>query len=483
MRPTELRRRVRSIAGAGLLAGLAGCAAFTRPDGDGGWSTARRESELATAAARAQVALEPEPAVTPAPSGPLTLAEALVLAARGNRPIAVAGLRTDSAAYGVQDARGRLLPNVTGNGRYTWNTDPQSNSFTIPGTGLRNSITIRESEYGTVNGTATVPIDLWGELRHTLAAAQAGYRGERARAWATTLEQHLAVVRAYFGLLRSEQLRRVTDQSILFRRQQLANAQARTDAGRLTRNELLVVQVALESAEQERQQRDLAVDRARWTLNDTVGLPIDAPTVLADVASRPDLPTTDAALRTAYGANPALIALIEERQRLDETATALVRGRLPKLQGGGTVDWTSSDALEPQRMGGAFVGFTWDLGLDGRREAQIGQARLALDQNRLQLEQELRGIEGSVRATQRAVTERLNAATTAAAAVAQAEENVRIRQQQFDAGRATSEDVLDAEALLAGQRATLATARYDAHVHRAELQQLMGLPFDDVVPR
>ena len=43
-------------------------------------------------------------------------------------------------------------------------------------------------------------------------------------------------------------------------------------------------------------------------------------------------------------------------------------------------------------------------------------------------------------------------------------------------GRATSEDVLAAQALLERQRATLATALYQAHTRRAELQQLMGLP-------
>jgi outer membrane protein TolC len=52
---------------------------------------------------------------------------------------------------------------------------------------------------------------------------------------------------------------------------------------------------------------------------------------------------------------------------------------------------------------------------------------------------------------------------------------VRIRQQQFDAGRASSEDVLDAQALLSAQRATRTTALYQAHVRLAELRSLMGL--------
>ena len=48
-------------------------------------------------------------------------------------------------------------------------------------------------------------------------------------------------------------------------------------------------------------------------------------------------------------------------------------------------------------------------------------------------------------------------------------------------GRATSEDVLDAQALLEQQRATLATALYQAHTRRAELQQLMGRPLAELV--
>jgi len=83
-----------------------------------------------------------------------------------------------------------------------------------------------------------------------------------------------------------------------------------------------------------------------------------------------------------------------------------------------------------------------------------------------------------VRGTHEAAAERLAALAAAEAGVGQAEENLRIRQQQFEVGRATSEDVLDAEALLAAQRATLASALYQAQTRRAELQRLMGRPLD-----
>jgi outer membrane protein len=471
------------LVAAGLwLAGCGPVATLTRPEGDGGWSVERRHDELSGLAARAGVALEPAPsaAVPAPPSAPLTLHDALALAATGNRAIEAGTQQVAEARQRVWNARGRLLPATVGTGRYTRYTDPLTNTVDLapgilaPGVATP-TVVVREEEAGALNATTTVPLDLSGELWSALRAAQAGYRGERARLWATTLAQQLAVVQAYFGLLEAKRLAVVNEQTIAVDRAQLDNAQARFDAGRLTKNELLVVQVALRNAEQARIRRRLAIDRARWALNDAIGLPVDAPTEVADVTAPPDLPPVDEALRAAFASNPSLAGLVEEQQRLEATARSLVRSRLPRLAGGGAVDYSSQTIIAPQTVGSGFVGFTWDLGTDTRREADIAAARIAAERNRTLIEAELRSLEAAVRETQRRVEERLAALGTAQLAVERAEENLRIRRQQFDAGRATSEDVLDAERLLAGERAGFASALYDAHVRYAELRSLMGL--------
>jgi outer membrane protein TolC len=129
-------------------------------------------------------------------------------------------------------------------------------------------------------------------------------------------------------------------------------------------------------------------------------------------------------------------------------------------------------------VGSGFVGFTLDLGTDLRREADIAAARAAAEQNRIALEREMRSLEAAVRFTKQAIDERLAAYSAARTAVEQAEENLRIRERQFDAGRATSDDVLTAVSILARERATAATALYQAHTRAAQLRQLMGLPLD-----
>ena len=195
---------------------------------------------------------------------------------------------------------------------------------------------------------------------------------------------------------------------------------------------------------------------------------------------RPDVPAAAAALQLAYQHNPVLSGLLEEQQQLEENVHALESSRLPRFYAGGAIDYSTSDLLLPQRIESGFTGFAWDFGTDTRREAQIAEARIAADKNRVEIEQQMREIEAAVRSAQSAAEERLSALVAAEAAVGQAEENLRIRQQQFDSGRAQSDDVLIAEALLAQQRAILATALYQAHTRRAELQQLIGLSLDDI---
>ncbi len=470
-----------------LAAQLSACAALTRPEGNGGWSPARRREELARAAEERPAASGGAATVAPAPGEPWDLRAALAHAEQHNRRLAEAEQDLAIAGAHVADARGRLLPSTVGSGRYTWYTDAQRTSVELPPNLLPAGTTppvveVRDREAGVLNGTLTLPLDLSGEIRHALLAAQAGFRGEAARVWATRLEQDTQVVRAYCTRLEAERLREVTLQTLALYGQQLSNAEERFRNGRLTKNQLLVVQVARRNAEQLLQREDLAIARARWAFNQVVGLAIDAPSTVRDLSIRPEVPDAAAAWERARAHNPMLVSLLEEQQRLEASATALERSRFPRFSAGGAIDYTSSDILQPQDIGSGFVGFTWDLGTDTRREAQIRAARLAAEQNRIRLDRQMREIEAALRTAQRAAEERLTALDTAQVAVGQAEENLRIRQQQFDAGRATSEDVLDAEALLTRERATVATALYQAHARRAELQQLMGEPLDALLP-
>jgi outer membrane protein TolC len=94
-------------------------------------------------------------------------------------------------------------------------------------------------------------------------------------------------VRAYFDRLAAVRLREVTEQTIALYEKQFADADERFRAGRVTKNEVLEVQVVLRNATQRRQREDLAVDRARWAFNRAIGVDVDAPTEVVDLRPQP----------------------------------------------------------------------------------------------------------------------------------------------------------------------------------------------------
>jgi outer membrane protein TolC len=469
-----------------LAAGLVGCTAARnvwRPEGDGGWSAAKRRVAVSALAPLAGV-VDPLAAPTPA-AGPTVynLAAALAEARGGTRPLQAEALRVGIARRRALEARGRLLPTTTAGARYTWYCDVRTTHVDLPPGVLPPGtqpfdVVLSDSNAGTVNAQILMPLDITGELRQLLAAAQAGYRGAAAQRWAVELEQNLAVTRAYYDRLSAERLREVTDETIALYRRQLADAQARFNAGQVTKNEVLEVDVVLRNAEQRRMREDVGVERARWAFNEAIGVEVDAPTEVADVQARPDLPSIDDALHEAQQHNPILTQLFERQRQLDAEVSALERSRFPRFEAGGAMDYSTSSLFQPNQIGSGFVGMRWDLGTDTQREERIAAAKLAVDENTVQLESQLRALEQALRATLRTAEERLAALDTATAAIGQAEENLRIRQQLFSVGRAQSKDVLDAQRLLAEQRAVLATALYDAQTRRAEIQQLTGEPFE-----
>jgi len=464
---------------------LALSCSMLKPAGNGGWTEARRSEELAKAramsaspaagggAATATTGADPDSA----PSARiLDLGVALDLASRHNRNIAASAAAVDAAAGNVAVARSALLPTNSIRGNYNWYSDQQTNAVDIVlPDGSTPVITIRERDFFNVSAAVRLAIDLSGELRHGLGAAQAAYRAETARAWATRLDEERAVAAAYFGLLEAERLREVGLQTVALHERQFTDASSSFEQGRLTRNGVLVVEVAVSDARQAVRRLDNAVAASRRELNAVTGLDIDADTGARDVARRPDLPSVEDAMAALPRHNPLVTAMLEEVQAADERLTAARRSRLPRFGASAGYDATTANVQNPNNYASVGVGVEFDLG-SFRREGEITSLEAATRRSRLLLDRTMRELESMVRNCHDRLQERLTAIDSAVAAVGQAEENLRIRRLQFDEGRATSEDLLDAAQLLTRQRAQQAAAVYQAHARRAELQQLMGEP-------
>ena len=259
-----------------------GCATAWRPEGDGGWSPARRSRGAGSCSRDARASIS-----TGARSScrrlraRSTSPRRLAMAADGNRRVAISRRELAAAAEEVSGVRGQLLPSTIGTGRYTWYTDALRNRVPLPtgvGAGPNSAIVIRDKDFGTVNGTIALPIDLSGELRHALGAAQAGYRGERARAVG---DHARSAARRRPRLFRSARGRTAARSDRAERRARTASSsptpRAATRTAGSPRTSCWSCRWRLQSGEEELEQRALAIARARYALNDAIGIEVERP--------------------------------------------------------------------------------------------------------------------------------------------------------------------------------------------------------------
>ena len=418
-------------------AGRRGCSRDPRATAAGARSGAATSCRRARPPPR--VALDPE-APPPEPenvTSPLSLTDALALATSGNRRIAEAD-RERRCRCGARARHAR--PAAPGHHRlgavHVVHRSALRNAVALPAglvPGATNpSFVIREQQSGRLNGATVVPLDVTGELWKTLTAAQAGYRGERARVWATTLD---AAGRRHPRLLRPARgasgCARSSSRTIALDREQLANAEQRYDAGRLTKNELLVVQVALQDA-----RAGAAAARPRDRSGALRAERGDRPPGRRADRGRRRAPSVPIAARrsttrcaTPIANNPvaaragrgAATARRRPRPRSRAAACRASRAAAPSTD-------SSERSSQPQRIG---VGLRrLHVGPRHRRPAR-GAARRGAHRGRAQSPRASSASCASSRAPcaprSDAAAERLAALDTARAAVGQAEENLRIR--------------------------------------------------------
>ena len=395
-------------------------------------ATARRERELGRRAAAAEVALagrvrdgSRDSAIRRRAARPRR-ARSRLAAARNRRIAEARAAARRGARARLRGARPPAARPPPASGRYTWYTDAQTTDVELPpGTlpaGAARSWPCGSRSSATLNGTVTLPIDSDRRARATRSlAAQAGYRGEAARAWATHAR---AAGRASIArLLRPARGRAPA-------RGHGADARPRSARSSPTRRSASTTggspRTSCSSCRSRVQQRRAGAAPARprdraGALGAQPGDRASRSTRrprLVDVTEPPVRAVArGGAARRASRATRCSLALVEEQQRLEATATALERGRLPRFEVRRRCRlhelaiWSSRRTSAP-----GFVGFT--LGPRHRHAARGAHRRGAP-----------RGASGTgsrssascassrqaVRATQRGAEERLAALATARA--------------------------------------------------------------------
>lgn len=250
------------------------------------------------------------------------------------------------------------------------------------------------------------------------------------------------------------------------------------DAGLTTEADVLAVKTHRAALEQERIQAAGDAEVALAALNDALGLPLDTPRTLSTPLVEASAPADDLGSRIAK-ARAERADLEQAKLSIDlaaENAKQAEAARLPQVfaQGGFEAD----RARFVDQGGGnwiAGVGMRWDLWKGGETRARIDQASAARTQAQAEQRRALSGAELDMRQAWSAwetATERLDVAT---AAIAQAEEALRIIRNRYEAGLDDVTSLLRAENALTAARFQLLATLYSQRVARARVDHAAGV--------
>ena len=165
---------------------------------------------------------------------------------------------------------------------------------------------------------AAFPIELGGKRQRRVDLANATVSAQEAEIAKIAVDLRERVRRAYFALVGSNRRVALADDIVGLATRAREAAQARFNAGDVPRLELVQAELALVESENEASAARGEARAATGELNVLLAQPIDAPIVLADDLSGGALPSLEAAMALATGANADLLVL--DRQIAEQTA-------------------------------------------------------------------------------------------------------------------------------------------------------------------
>lgn len=289
---------------------------------------------------------------------------------------------------------------------------------------------------------------------------------------------------AYYGLVRARGAQVVAQASVAQAQAQRRQVAALVEAGAAARVDLMRVDAALASAQVAVTRTGAGVAISEAALRQLLHLPgTDAVEVGDDMRRAPPaLPGTrdelvDRAVSARAEVRALQTALSAQRAQVDVQRNR----RYPHFAVAANLDVANpNNRIVPQER---EFRATWDLSavvswspnelLDASRRADEARATMA------QTEADLRALEDGIRVDViRAFEQRAAAAgaiEAAAAGLAAAEEQYRVRFEQLQAGAAVTSDLIDANTDVTRARLQLLDAHIDLHVAAARLRRAVGI--------
>jgi outer membrane protein TolC len=411
----------------------------------------------------------------------LSLEEAVTRAFEASHRLAEFGAREDAAEAA---ARGRVAaerPEVSLLAGYTRTNHVDEFGVPQPDGRLRIIYPDIPDNYRTRIDVAW-PLYTGGRLQ-ALSRAAADEAGAATRDLdAQRADVRLEVTRTYWTAVTSLDTVHVVEQSLARTEAHLGDLRARLEAGLIPPSDVL-------SADALRSRQQVQVIEARHALEVVqadlkrlVGLSPGSTVELTSALESPEPGSPedlDAQIARAKASRPERAALLQRVEAATARAEAAGAGRLPTVAAGGGVDYARPNPRIFPRLAAwedswdVSVNASWSLWDGGRRAAAETEAAAAARALQARLAEFDSLVEVEVRQRRLEVESGRAAARAAADGVRSATEARRVLGERFNAGVATSTEVLDAQVALL--QAELDRARALAAVRLAEARLARSL--------
>lgn len=407
-----------------------------------------------------------------APARAVTLEEALRLAHESNPQVVSATGAISSAQAAERSARGAYLPSLSLNAGTSL---AGSNTIGTPGAGSSLGGT---SDSYSAGLSASWDVYTGGRRGAEREAAQAETRAAQASLTAQRANVSLDVERAFYEVLRTEDLATVASSRIQRAEEGVTAAQQRLQLGSATRSDLLRAQLELNTARGDLLQAQTERDAAQLSLGRLVGA--DA-AVTATPGAESQVDAMDDAEASALLADiereaPAVLAARAQTESAAAGVDAARSQYLPSIRVSSGYDWQNQDPVFDQSRTNWSVGLgvSYPLFNGYQREESVVRARAQQTASQASLADAVRGVRtdaaralGQLRLAQERITLAEQAATTA-------QEDLRVQRERYRLGSTTILELLTSQEALVQAETDVVTSRYDYQVARAELQALTG---------
>ena len=410
---------------------------------------------------------------------PLALRDAVRLALRDNKAVTAAAEGVRAAETRVEQAHAGHLPKVNYTESFTRSDNPVyvfSSLLTQHQFGAQNfnlGPLNRPDALNNFQSQVTLDQGLYdgGQTRHAVKAAGLGRDFSEEDARRVRMETVATAARAYYDAVLADASLKTAEQAVRSAEADLRRADAVRAAGLSTDVDVLSIRVHLAGVTEQRIRRAADLDVARAALNDALGQPLDAPHALTTALTPADLPelTLDGLEHDATQQRP------EARQT--RLATSLAHTQVDAARVSLWPQVGLHTAFEADRQGFvtqgganwlAAVSLRWNLFNGFSDKARIAEASHAVRRADADAQRTDSAVRLQVRrayADLRSAEQRIEVAR---AAVAEAEESLRITQNRYEAGMSNVTD------LLRNETAVLeSNTRYLAAVHDQRVAALM----------